>query len=55
MGERARAAIIATVGLSFIHLYWIVGPLAVSILFLMFIWGLVRLVVTIIMQAITIY
>jgi hypothetical protein len=31
------------------------GPLNVSILFLMFIWGLVRWVVTIIMQAIAIY
>jgi hypothetical protein len=55
MGEQAKAAIIDAVGLSFIPLYRIVGPLAVSILFLMFISGLVRLVVTIIMRAIAIY
>jgi hypothetical protein len=55
MEERAKAAIIDTMGLSFIPLYRIVGPLAISILFLMFIWGLVRLVVTVIMQAIAIY
>jgi hypothetical protein len=38
MGERAKEAIINNVGLSFIPLYWIIGPLAMSILFLMFIW-----------------
>jgi hypothetical protein len=54
MGEWARVAII-DMGLSFSPLYRIMGPLKVSILFLMFIWGLVRQVVTIIMRAIAIY
>ena len=55
MGERARAAIIDAVGLSFIPLYWILGPATATILFLMFTWGLVRLVVTILMRAYAIY
>ncbi len=54
MGEWARVAII-DMGLSFSPLYRIMGPLNVSILFLMFIWGLVRRLVTIIMRAIAIY
>jgi hypothetical protein len=55
MGERARAAIIDAVRLSLVPLYRIVGPTAVTILFLMFIWGVVKLVFTIIMSAIPIY
>ncbi len=55
MGERARAAIIDAVGLSLVPLYSIVGPTAVTLLFLMFFWGVVRLVFTIIMRAIAIY
>ena len=55
MGERARAAIIDAVGLSLVPLYRIVGPTAVTLLFLMFFWGMVRLVFTIIMRAIAIY
>jgi hypothetical protein len=42
-------------GLSFIPLYRFMGPLAMPILFLMFIWGTVRLVVTIIIQSFTMH
>jgi hypothetical protein len=45
--ERAKEAIINLVGLSFFPPYQTMGPLA-STLFLLFIWGMVRLVVTII-------
>jgi hypothetical protein len=55
MGEHARAAIIDAVGLSFIPLYWVLGPATATILFLMFAWGFVRLVVTILMRAFAIY
>jgi hypothetical protein len=55
MGELAKEAIISAVGLSFIPFYWIMGPLAMTIPFLIFIRGLVRLVVTIIMLAFAIY
>ncbi len=55
MGEQARAAIIDAVGLSLVPLYRIVGPRGVTLLFLMFFWGVVRLVFTIIMRAIAIY
>ncbi len=43
MGERAKEAIISAMGLSFIPLYRFMGPLAMPILFLIFIWGTVRL------------
>jgi len=55
MGEQARGAIIDTVGLSLITLYRILGPMVVTLLLLLFIWGLVRLVVTTIMQLIAFY
>jgi hypothetical protein len=55
MGERAKEAILSVVGLSFISRYQIVGLLTMSTLFLMFIWGLVMLVVTIITWAFAIY
>jgi hypothetical protein len=50
MGERAKEAITIVFGLSFIPLYLTVGPLAMFIMLLIFIWGLVILVVTIIIR-----
>jgi len=38
-----------------IPLYWILGPAAVTLLFLMFLWGFVKLVVTIFMWDFTMY
>jgi hypothetical protein len=43
MGDWTKEATTSAMGLSFIPHYLIVGPLAMTILFLMFIWGLVRL------------
>ncbi len=33
MGERTKQALISAMGLSFIPHYWIMGPLAMSVMF----------------------
>ncbi len=55
MGEQTKEAIISAVGLSLIQFYWIEGPLAMSILFLMLIWGLGEAAVVTIMRTFAIY
>ena len=49
LGERAREAIIDAVGLSFIPLYRVMGPLSMTVILVLFVWSLLRVLVTIAM------
>ncbi len=55
MGERAREAISNAVGMSFIPLYRIIGPLSATIILILFIWSLLRMVTTVAVRAYAIY
>ena len=55
MGEQSMETIINAVGMSFIPLYRIIGPLSMMIILILFIWSLLRMLVTIAMKAYTIY
>ena len=55
LGDRAREAIIDAVGISFIPLYRIMGPLSMTVILILFIWSLLRLLVTIATRAYAIF
>jgi hypothetical protein len=55
LGERARAALINTIGWSLGTLYWVVGPLAIFILLGILAWSMIQVRVTVIVRACTIY
>ena len=55
LGEKAREAIIDAVGLSFIPLYRVLGPLSMTVILVLFVWSLLRVLVTIAMRAYAIH
>jgi hypothetical protein len=55
LGERAREALIDTVGWSLVPLYRLTGPVTVFILFGLLLWSIVKVIVSVIVRACTIY
>jgi hypothetical protein len=55
LGERAREALIDTVGWSLVPLYRLTGPVTVFILIGLLLWSIVKVIVSVIVRACTIY
>ncbi|OBQ34767.1 MAG: hypothetical protein AN484_26530, partial [Aphanizomenon flos-aquae WA102] len=54
LGDLASQTVVAMVGMSLIPLYRFIGPAAITIIFVLFLVGLIRLVLTLIIRAYTI-
>jgi hypothetical protein len=55
LGQCARGALIDAVGWSLMPLYCLMGPIAVFILLGLFVWSMIKVVVSVIVRACTIY
>jgi hypothetical protein len=54
-GERAREALIDAVGWSLVPLYHLTGPIAIFILLGLLAWSVIKVIVSVIVRACTIY
>ena len=54
LGQGAKQSLLHLVGSSFIPLYWLVGPVATTVIFVMFFLGMARVIVTILLRTLVI-
>ncbi len=55
LGERARETLINTVGWSLVPLYCLTGPIAIFILLGLLVWSILKVIISVIVRACTIY